>query len=138
MRADAGGGRVVAVMRSRSVLVADDDPDIREAIRFRLDAAGYDVVAVADGTAAVSVLAERSVDLVVLDISMPGDLCGIDVCRHIRANPSTDQLPVIMLTSATQGQTVIDALDAGATDYVLKPFNPRELLEQVQTLLVQV
>jgi DNA-binding response OmpR family regulator len=121
-----------------TVLIADDDRDIREAIRFRLDAAGLDVVPVADGAAAVSALAERRVDLVVLDISMPGTLSGIDVCRHIRASPSTIDLPVIMLTSAIQGETVIEALDAGATDYVLKPFNPRELIERVQSLLIQL
>jgi DNA-binding response OmpR family regulator len=116
------------------VLVADDDADIRDLLSFKLEQAGLDVVAVEDGQAALRQARERHPTLAVLDVSMPG-LSGIDVCRMLRADPSTADMLIIMLTARVQEQDVEGGFSAGADDYVTKPFSPRELVSRIQALL---
>ena len=116
------------------VLVADDDPDIRDLVAFKLEQAGLEVIAVEDGQAALAAVRERRPTLAVLDVSMPG-LSGIDVCRMIRADPETAGTLVIMLTARVQEQDVEGGFTAGADDYVTKPFSPRELTSRIQALL---
>ncbi|HET6531844.1 MAG TPA: response regulator [Actinoplanes sp.] len=116
------------------VLVADDDADIRDLVAFKLEQAGLDVVAVADGQAALEQARLRHPTLAVLDVSMPG-LSGIDVCRMLRADPATAAVLVIMLTARVQEQDVEGGFSAGADDYVTKPFSPRELVSRIQALL---
>ena len=116
------------------VLVADDDADIRDLVAFKLEQAGLEVVAVGDGESALEQARARQPALAVLDISMPG-LSGIDVCRMLRADPSTSGMLIIMLTARVQEQDVEGGFSAGADDYVTKPFSPRELVSRVQALL---
>jgi DNA-binding response OmpR family regulator len=118
------------------VLVADDDPDIRDLVVFKVEQLGVEVLAVGDGQAALDAVRERHPDLAVLDVSMPG-LSGIDVCRMIRADPAIATTPVIMLTARVQEQDVEHGFTAGADDYVTKPFSPRELMTRVQSLLAR-
>ena len=113
------------------VLVADDDPDLRELIAFTLTQAGYLVVKAADGALAVRGFAEQAPDLVVLDINMPG-LSGFQVCEAIRASSS---VPVMMLTVRGEEEDLVRALELGADDYLTKPFSPRTLLARVKALL---
>ena len=108
-----------------TVLVADDDLDIRELVAFKLAQAGYEVRSAPDGVAALDAARAGGVDLVVLDLMMPG-LSGLDVCA---------ELPVIMLTARAQDQDVATGFAAGADDYVVKPFSPRELVSRVQAVL---
>jgi DNA-binding response OmpR family regulator len=117
-----------------TVLVADDDLDIRELVAFKLAQAGYEVRSAPDGVAALDAARAGGVDLVVLDLMMPG-LSGLDVCAELRREPATAELPVIMLTARAQDQDVATGFAAGADDYVVKPFSPRELVSRVQAVL---
>ncbi|MEX5273973.1 response regulator [Kocuria sp. CPCC 205235] len=117
-----------------SILVADDDPDIRELVFFKLEQAGFDVHSVADGNAALEVLTDSTPDLVVLDVMMPG-LSGLDVLRQIRAEQRLETVKVLLLTARARDTDVDDGYTTGADDYVTKPFSPRELLHRVNTLL---
>ena len=120
-----------------SVLVVDDDEDIRVIVSFRLQQAGYDVRAVSDGPAAMEAACQDPPDLVVLDISMPG-MSGLDVCRLLRADAATADVAIIMLTSRGREADVGFGLDSGADDYVIKPFSPRELVSREQRQLTRV
>ncbi len=113
------------------VLVADDDPDLRELIGFTLTQAGYLVIKAADGALALRGFAEQAPDLLVLDINMPG-LSGFQVCEAIRASSS---VPVMMLTVRGEEEDLVRALELGADDYLTKPFSPRTLLARVKALL---
>ena len=117
-----------------AVLVADDDADIRDLVAFKLEQAGFDVITAEDGPAALSAAHDKSPDVAVLDISMPG-MSGLDVCRMLRADPSTADMMIIMLTARAQETDVEGGFSAGADDYLVKPFSPRELTSRVQALL---
>jgi DNA-binding response OmpR family regulator len=119
-----------------TILVADDDADIRDLVTFKLEQAGYRVVAVGDGVQALDAVRTDVPDLAVLDLMMPG-LSGLDVCAEIRRDPASAHLPVIMLTARVQEQDVALGFATGADDYVTKPFSPRELLSRVQAVLAR-
>ncbi len=119
-----------------TVLVADDDADIRDLVTFKLEQAGLRVVAVADGVQALDAVRADLPDLAVLDLMMPG-LSGLDVCAEIRRDAASAHLPVIMLTARVQEQDVALGFATGADDYVTKPFSPRELLSRVQAVLAR-
>ena len=119
------------------VLVADDDPDIRDLVTFKLEQIGAETIAVEDGETALAMIIQRRPALAILDIAMPG-LSGIDVCRMIRADPEIAHTPVLMLTARVQEQDVERGFAVGADDYVTKPFSPRELMSRIQTLLSRV
>ena len=116
------------------ILVADDDVDIRELVEFKLSTLGHDVVAVADGAAAIEACRVERPDLAVLDVMMPG-VSGLDAIRAIRADAALADLPVILLTARAQESDVETGFDSGADDYITKPFSPRELASRVQALL---
>jgi DNA-binding response OmpR family regulator len=116
------------------VLVADDDKDILALVAFRLERSGYEVVTAADGEEALRLARERTPDLAVLDVMMP-KLTGYDVTRALRADESTSRIPVILLTARVQEADVARGFEAGADDYVKKPFSPQELRARVQAIL---
>ena len=116
------------------VLVADDDDDIRDLVAFRLDRAGYEVLRAGDGQQALDLAKEHIPDLAVLDVMMP-KLTGYDVTRELRADPETSRIPVILLTARVQEADVARGFEAGADDYVKKPFSPQELKARVQAVL---
>ena len=116
------------------VLVADDDDDIRDLVAFRLDRAGYEVLRAGDGEQALQLAIEHKPDLAVLDVMMP-KLTGYDVTRELRANAETSRIPVILLTARVQEADVARGFEAGADDYVKKPFSPQELKARVQAVL---
>jgi DNA-binding response OmpR family regulator len=116
------------------VLVADDDDDIRDLVAFRLDRAGYEVLRAGDGQEALDLAKEHRPDLAVLDVMMP-KLTGYDVTRELRADAATSRIPVILLTARVQEADVARGFEAGADDYVKKPFSPQELKARVQAVL---
>lgn len=120
-----------------SVLVADDDVDIRTLVSYKLTQSGHQVVAVGNGLAALKAVREHQVDLVLLDIRMPG-MSGLDVCRELRADAATRALPVILLTARSQEDDVETGFAAGADDYIVKPFSPRELTSRVEAVLARL
>ena len=123
--------------RSKTVLIVEDDPDIRELVAYKLTRGGFAVTEAADGLAALQAARERPPDAVILDIRLPR-LSGIEVCRELRAAPATAAVPIIMLTGAVRLQELEQAYAAGATDYLVKPFSPRELQRRVEAALVGV
>jgi DNA-binding response OmpR family regulator len=116
------------------VLVADDDPDILDLVRYRLERSGYEVAVARDGLQAVQLAGELSPSLAVLDVMMPS-LNGFEVTRRLREDPATREIPVILLTARAQEADVQEGFDAGADDYIRKPFSPRELSARVQAVL---
>jgi two-component system, OmpR family, response regulator MtrA len=116
------------------IVVADDDVDIRELVEFKLTSMGHEVVAVADGAAAVEACRAQRPDLCVLDVMMPG-VSGLDAMRTIRNDAELLDLPVILLTARAQESDVSTGFDSGADDYITKPFSPRELAARVEALL---
>jgi DNA-binding response OmpR family regulator len=116
------------------VLIADDDPDILMLVRFRLERAGYEVVSAPDGQAALDLALAREPDLAVLDVMMPR-LDGYEVTRELRRHEATRGMPVILLTARVQEADVQRGIEAGADDYVPKPFSPQELGARVQAAL---
>ena len=118
------------------IVVADDDRDILDLVVFKLTQAGYDVVAVTDGVAALEAIEADPPRLAILDVMMPG-LSGIDVLRKVRANEATKDLDIILLTARSRDSDVDAGYASGANDYVIKPFSPRELLHRVNTLLAR-
>ncbi|WP_432830305.1 response regulator transcription factor [Dactylosporangium sp. CA-092794] len=120
-----------------AILVADDDTDIRDLVAFKLEQAGYDVLAVDNGLAALTAATESPPDLVVLDVMMPG-MSGIDVCRQLRLEQGTKALPIILLTARAQEGDVEVGFGAGADDYIVKPFSPRELVSRVEAILARL
>jgi two-component system, OmpR family, KDP operon response regulator KdpE len=113
------------------ILVVDDDSQIRRVMRTTLDAQGYEVTEAGSGERALVFLQSEKFDLVLLDINLPGKT-GIETCREIRVNSS---VPIIMLTVRDAAADKIEALDAGAQDYVTKPFSMGELLARVRSVL---
>lgn len=114
-----------------SLLVVDDEPAITSFLRMGLTRAGYEVVVAADGVEALGVCDTRHVDLVILDLMLPG-MDGIEVCRRLGGNPD---LLILMLTAADAVGHRISGLDAGADDYLVKPFDFEELLARIRALL---
>ncbi|HJU65093.1 MAG TPA: response regulator, partial [Gemmatimonadaceae bacterium] len=116
------------------VLCVDDNEDMRLMVREVLASAGHDVNLAPDGLSALASIQEREPDLLVLDLVMPG-MSGIDVCRAVKRNPFTARIPVLMLTAQSDIDSKVQGFEAGADDYLPKPFDPRELRSRVVALL---
>ncbi len=116
------------------ILVVEDESAIREMVVSSLERAGFSVQAAADAVEAERVLAEHHVDLVVLDWMLPG-ISGIELVQRLRRRPRAAALPVIMLTARSEEEDRLVGFEAGADDYVTKPFSPRELVARVRAVL---
>jgi two-component system, OmpR family, KDP operon response regulator KdpE len=118
-------------MTTARIMVVDDDPQIRRVLRTALVAQGYEVIDARNGDEALEKIRDEKVDLVILDMNMPG-MGGLETCRTIR---STSDISIIMLTVRDAESDKIEALDAGADDYVTKPFSSPELLARIRAAL---
>lgn len=116
------------------ILCVDDEPSISALIRQILKMAGHEVATAQDGFEALRMVAAREPDLIVLDRSMPG-MDGIAVCREIKSNPFLSRVPILILTALATVDFKIEGFEAGADDYLVKPFEPRELTARVSSLL---
>jgi two-component system phosphate regulon response regulator PhoB len=117
-----------------TILLVEDDPDIRHLVSYKLTKAGFEVTAVADGLAALRAVRENPPDLVLLDVRMP-EMSGIEVCRELRAGTLGAAVPIIMLTARARPQDLEQGFAAGATEYIIKPFSPRDLQDRVKAAL---
>lgn len=117
-----------------NILIVDDDREIRELLKAYLERNGYRTTLAADGHAMWAALDQHHIDLIVLDLMMPGE-DGLTLCRNLRAHSSLSHLPVIMLTALGEETDRIVGLEMGADDYLPKPFNPRELLARIKSVL---
>ncbi|HAV61398.1 MAG TPA: DNA-binding response regulator [Verrucomicrobiales bacterium] len=118
------------------VLVVDDEEDVRNLVAFNLRAAGMEVLVAENGAEALEQVRNERPDLVILDLMLP-ELDGISVCEMIRKLPESSATPVIMLTAWATNRARFVGLQAGANEYVTKPFSPRELVKRVQTMLAE-
>lgn len=122
-------------MTGETILVTDDEPTVREVVRRYLEREGYRVLEAADGPSALAYVREGHVDLIVLDIMLPG-IDGLELTSRFReVAPNEEDLPIIMLTAKTSESDRIEGLETGADDYVTKPFSPRELVARVRAVL---
>lgn len=115
------------------VLVAEDDRDIGELIARYVQRSGWDVHLVTSGTEALLYAREHSIDLLILDLMLPG-MSGLEVCRALRADPKTAAVPIIMVTAKSDESDRISGLELGADDYMSKPFSPNELMARARAL----
>lgn len=116
------------------ILIVDDEPDIVELISYNLEREGFATAKAYDGGEALSKVRIEKPDLLILDLMLPG-VSGLDICKKIRANPETADLPIIMLTAKADEVDKIIGLEIGADDYMTKPFSVKELIARVRTVL---
>lgn len=121
----------ITMAKSKLILIVDDDQEIRELLQEYLVRAGFDVLVAANGIEMYQHLASAAPDLIILDIMMPGD-DGFHLCQKVRRD---SQVPIIMLTAASDEADRVIGLELGADDYIAKPFSPRELLARIKALL---
>ena len=119
------------------IFIAEDEHDIRELITFTLKIAGYEVVAAKDGQEALERVPEEMPDLILMDVRMPR-MTGYEACRLLKAQEATKDIPLIFLSAKGQDAEVEEGLDAGAIEYLLKPFAPGELIDRIKDILDRV
>jgi DNA-binding response OmpR family regulator len=118
------------------ILIAEDERDIRDLITFTLGFAGYKVVAAANGEEAVNLARQEMPDLILMDVRMPR-MTGYEACALMKADPKMKDIPVIFLSAKGQDSEIQTGLQAGAADYLLKPFAPDQLTARIQAVLSQ-
>ncbi len=120
----------------KRILVVDDEPPIQRILRRSLLVNGYEVLVADDGKQAIDIASHQPLDLMLLDLCLPGDLDGLDVCKFVRS--SIPKLPIIVLSALTEEKQKVRALDLGADDYLTKPFSNEELQARVRACLRRV
>ncbi|EJT6153055.1 response regulator transcription factor [Clostridium perfringens] len=121
-------------MTNKKVLIVDDEEHIRELIKFNLKKEGYDTEVAVNGTEALKIIREIKFDLILLDLMLP-EIDGLEVCKEIRRNEETSDIPVMMITAKGEEFDKVLGLELGADDYITKPFSIRELMARVKALL---
>lgn len=121
-------------MVKRSILVVEDEEDIRELVSYTLLKEGYQVASVASGEEAISVAQVKPPDLIVLDLMLPG-VDGLTVCQRLRADPQTAHMAIVMLTARGEEVDIVSGLNMGADDYITKPFSRNVLLARIRAVL---
>lgn len=121
-------------MTNKKVLIVDDEEHIRELIKFNLKKEGYDIEVAVSGIEALNLIKEVKFDLILLDLMLP-EIDGLEVCRRIREDEETSDLPVMMITAKGEEFDKVLGLETGADDYITKPFSIRELMARVKALL---
>lgn len=119
------------------VLLIEDDPNITELIRYNLERANYLIDTVADGEDGLYMAVQNTPDVILLDWMLP-NLSGLEICRQLRRNATTANVPIIMLTARADEPDRVRGLEMGADDYVVKPFSPKELIARIQAVLRRV
>jgi len=121
-------------MASQSILVVEDEPDIRKLVQYNLAQERFKVLEAEDGEQALKILQREKPNLVILDLMLPG-LSGLELCKLLRERPQTAQLPILMLTAKAGEADKVVGLEIGADDYLSKPFSPREMVARVRAIL---
>ena len=118
------------------ILIAEDERDIRDLVAFTLRFAGHQVVAAINGEEAIQLASTERPDLILMDVRMPR-MTGYDACRAMKANPRLQPIPVVFLSAKGQENEIQTGLDAGAEEYLLKPFAPDQLTDRVKAILAK-
>ncbi|WP_422444252.1 response regulator [Thermoanaerobacterium sp. DL9XJH110] len=121
-------------MTKEKILIVDDEPHILELVRYNLEASGFKVIEAMDGKTAIELTESQRPDLILLDLMLPG-VDGLEVCRILRRQSSTRDIPIIMLTAKGEEIDKVLGLEIGADDYITKPFSPRELTARIKAVL---
>ena len=121
-------------MARGQILVVEDEEDILELIEFNLKKEGYQVSTATSGEKAINLALKNPSQLILLDIMLPG-MDGLEVCKHLKHDPATMHVPIVMLTAKGEESDIITGLEIGADDYMTKPFSPRVLVARVRNLL---
>lgn len=121
-------------MSNKKILIVDDEEHIRELIKFNLKKEGYDIEVAVNGSEAIKIIKEIKFDLILLDLMLP-EIDGLEVCKEIRRNENTADIPVMMITAKGEEFDKVLGLELGADDYITKPFSIRELIARVKALL---
>jgi two-component system, OmpR family, alkaline phosphatase synthesis response regulator PhoP len=121
-------------MKKEKILVVDDEEDILELVRYNLDREGYQVVCAISGEAALKAAVSEAVDLIILDLMLPG-IDGLEVARRLKQSTATQEIPIVMLTAKGEEADVVAGLELGADDYVTKPFSPRILIARMKAVI---
>jgi DNA-binding response OmpR family regulator len=116
------------------ILIAEDERDIRDLITFTLQFAGYEVIAAGNGEEAVILARQETPDLILMDVRMPR-MTGYEACASMKADPKLKDVPVIFLSAKGQDTEIQTGLEAGAEEYLLKPFAPDQLTQRIQSVL---
>ncbi len=119
---------------NKKILVADDEPDVLQLVSMNLKNAGFNVLKAEDGMTALTLAREAAPALIVLDLMLP-EMSGLEVCKVLKKEPGTAQIPIIMLTAKAEEVDRIVGLELGADDYLTKPFSPRELVLRVKSVM---
>ena len=121
-------------MKKKKIMVVDDEPDIRELIRFNLEKEGFEVFSVADGETALEEVRLRQPDLIILDVMLPG-INGIEVCFRMKSDTAFKSIPIVMLSAKSDESDQLVGLKIGADDYLVKPFSPKVLVAKTGAIL---
>ena len=116
------------------ILIADDEKDVRDLVRFTFERRGFQVIEATDGSEALTIASQELPDLILLDAMMPG-MSGYEASRELKKAEATKEIPIVFLSAKGQTYEVIEGLEAGAIAYIVKPFAPKELVAQVQEVL---
>lgn len=121
-------------MPKEHILVVDDEEDIIELVRYNLSKEGYRVTGAISGEEALKIAGAVSLDIILLDLMLPG-VDGLEVCRNLKQNTKTQNIPIIMITAKGEEADIVLGLELGADDYIAKPFSPRVLIARIRTVL---
>ena len=119
------------------ILIAEDERDIRDLVIFTLQFSGYEVVSAVNGQEAIDITRREQPDLILMDVRMPR-MTGYEACRVLKKEELTQHIPIVFLSAKGQEQEVLSGLEAGATDYILKPFSPAHLTKRIDEILSRV
>ncbi len=118
----------------KTILVVEDEEDILELVEYNLGKNGFAVTTVTSGEEALQSIRSKLPDLVLLDLMLPG-IDGLEICKHLKTDPKTQPIPVIMLTAKGEESDIVTGLELGADDYITKPFSPKVLIARIRTVL---
>ncbi|MBA6411700.1 response regulator [Parahaliea sp. F7430] len=121
-------------MRNTHIVVVEDEPDILQILSYNLKREGFEVSSSLNGTEGLGLIQQEKPDLVLLDLMLPG-MDGLDICRHLKNDETTQHIPIIMVTAKGEESDLVLGLGIGADDYVTKPFSPKELIARVKAVL---
>jgi two-component system phosphate regulon response regulator PhoB len=121
-------------MPKGNILIVDDEEDVLELVRYNLDKNGYRIVTAATGEDALTKARAKLPDLVILDLMLPG-IDGLEVCKKLKSDAKTQNIPIIMLTAKSEEVDIVTGLELGADDYITKPFSPKVLVARVRRVL---
>lgn len=121
-------------MSKQKIVAIEDEPDILEIVRYNLEKESYEFIGETDGEEGLNLIRRELPDLVLLDVMLPG-IDGLEICRRLKYEAATREIPVIMVTARSEESDVVLGLEVGADDYLTKPFGPRELVARVRAVL---